>query len=63
MAKKERNIIEVAEKEKGGKKIGVDSKGKLIEVKATPKEGAKTKRIIAVLLLYHYPDIQSIKPA
>lgn len=50
MAKKERNIIEVAEKEKGGKKIGVDSKGKLIEVKATPKEGAKTKRIIAVLL-------------
>ena len=50
MAKKERNIIEVAEKETDGKKIGVDSKGKLVEVKETPKEGAKTKRIIAICL-------------
>ena len=50
MAKKERNIIEVAEKNESNKKIGVDSKGKLVEVKETPKEGAKTKRIIAICL-------------
>ena len=50
MAKKDRKIIEVAEKEKSDKRIGVDSKGKLVEVKETPKEGAKTKRIIAVCL-------------
>ena len=50
MAKKEHKIVEVAEKEKSGKKIGVDSKGKLVEVNATPREGAKTKRIIAVCL-------------
>ncbi|MBR4178138.1 MAG: hypothetical protein IKR57_02175 [Bacilli bacterium] len=49
MAKKDRNIIEVTEKD-GGKKIGVDSKGKLIEVKETPREGAKIKRIIAICL-------------
>ncbi len=50
MAKKERNIIEVAEKEEGGKKIGVDSKGKLVEVKETPREGAVPRRIAAVCL-------------
>ena len=49
MAKKDRKIIEVAEKD-SGKKIGVDSKGKLVEVKETPREGAKTKRIIAICL-------------
>ena len=49
MAKKNRNFVGVAE-EKGGAKIGVDSKGKLVEVKETPREGAKAKRIIAVLL-------------
>ena len=50
MAKKERKIIEVAEKNEGNKKIGVDSKGRLVEVKATPREGAKSKRIIAICL-------------
>ena len=50
MAKANRNFIAVEEKEKDSKKIGVDSKGRLIEVKATPKEGAKPRRIAAVLL-------------
>ncbi len=50
MAKKNRNFVAVEEKEKDSKKIGVDSKGRLVEVKATPKEGAKSKRIIAVCL-------------
>ena len=50
MAKKNREFIAVEEKEKDGKKIGVDSKGRLVEVKATPKEGAKAKRIIAICL-------------
>ena len=50
MAKANRNFIAVEDKEKDGKKIGVDSKGRLIEVKATPKEGAKPRRIAAVLL-------------
>ena len=49
MAKKNRNIIEVAEKEEG-EKIGVDSHGRLVEVKETPREGAKPRRIVAVLL-------------
>lgn len=50
MAKKEHKIVEVAEKEKGNKKVSVDSRGRIVEVKATPKEGAKTKRILAVCL-------------
>ena len=50
MAKENRKFTAVEDKEDGSKKIGVDSKGRLVEVKATPKEGAKTKRIIAVLL-------------
>jgi hypothetical protein len=50
MAKANRNFVAVEEKEKDSKKIGVDSKGRLVEVKATPKEGAKAKRVIAVLL-------------
>jgi Na+/proline symporter len=50
MAKKDRNIIEVAEKDEGNKKIGVDSKGKLIEVEETPREGAKPRRVLAVCL-------------
>ena len=49
MAKKNRNIIEVAEKE-DGEKIGVDSKGRLVEVKETPREGAVPRRIAAVCL-------------
>lgn len=49
MAKKNREFVAV-EEEKGSKKIGVDSKGRLVEVKATPKEGAKTKRLVAILL-------------
>ncbi len=50
MAKKNREFIAVEDEEKSSKKIGVDSKGRLIEVKATPKEGATTRRIIAILL-------------
>ena len=50
MAKANRKFTAVEDTEKDSKKIGVDSTGRLIEVKATPKEGAKTKRIIAVLL-------------
>ena len=50
MAKKERNIIKVEEKEPNGKKIRVDSKGTLTEVKEGTKEEAKTKRIIAICL-------------
>ena len=50
MAKKDRKIIAVAEKDKSDKKIGVDSKGKLVEVKETPREGAKSKRVIAICL-------------
>lgn len=50
MAKANRNFIAVEEKEKDSKKIGVDSKGRLIEVEATPREGAKPRRIAAVLL-------------
>ncbi len=49
MAKKNRNIIEVAEKDEDTK-IGVDSKGKLVEVKETPREGAKPRRILAICL-------------
>ena len=50
MAKKDREIISVVENEDDDKKIGVDSKGRLIEVKETPKEGAKPRRIAAVFL-------------
>ena len=38
MAKENRKFIAVEDKEKDSKKIGVDSKGRLVEVKATPKE-------------------------
>lgn len=50
MAKENRKFIAVEDKEKDSKKIGVDAKGRLVEVKATPKEGAKPRRIAAVLL-------------
>lgn len=50
MAKQNRKFVAVEEKEKDSKKIGVDSKGRLVEVEAIPKEGAKSRRIIAILL-------------
>lgn len=50
MAKKDRKIIEVAESDDSNTKIGVDRGGKLVEVRETPREGAKLRRIIAVLL-------------
>jgi len=50
MAKKERNIVRVEEKNSDDKKIRVDSNGTLTEVKGGTKEGAKTKRIIAICL-------------
>ncbi len=50
MAKKERKIIEVAEKNESNKRVSVNSQGKLVEVKETPREKATSKRIIAVCL-------------
>ena len=50
MAKKERKIIEVAEKNESDKRIGVSSSGRLVEIKETPREKATSKRIVAVCL-------------